>query len=414
MPTGLRCIVFHVKRRSLLHGIISRGRAAAAPRDRRPLGSLESGTELSTEAVSSTEDRASLVHDPESMGGSVHCEPEVEESESLRSDANIAGPMTDPVPGPRTESVGEDVSRETPPPMDDTPIGRAAQLAVEALGRAGEGLPRPEQTRVMVVANQKGGVGKTTTTVNLAASLALHGARVLVIDLDPQGNASTALGIDHHAEVPSIYDVLVESKPLSEVVQPVVDVEGLFCAPATIDLAGAEIELVSLVARESRLQRAIQAYEQPLDYILIDCPPSLGLLTVNALVMRRRGADPDPVRVLRAGGPGAAPAQRGSGARASEPGSACVDDPAHHVRRPHPAGVAGRRRSPEPLRRRGPADEHPALRTHLRGPELWADGAHLRSGFERSALLPRGGAGDGVARGRYPLRRSARPCGHST
>ncbi|MFI0978015.1 ParA family protein [Streptomyces sp. NPDC021093] len=218
------------------------------------------------------------------MTGSEHYEPEVEESESLRSDANIAGPMTDPVPGPRTEAAGDDVSRETSSLPDDTPIGRAAQLAVDALGRAGEGLPRPEQTRVMVVANQKGGVGKTTTTVNLAASLALHGARVLVIDLDPQGNASTALGIDHHAEVPSIYDVLIDSKPLSDVVQPVRDVEGLFCAPATIDLAGAEIELVSLVARESRLQRAIQAYEQPLDYVLIDCPPSLGLLTVNAMV----------------------------------------------------------------------------------------------------------------------------------
>ncbi|WP_282695013.1 AAA family ATPase [Streptomyces sp. CC208A] len=218
------------------------------------------------------------------MAGSSHRELDAEESESLRSDANIAGPMTDPVPGPRTESAGEDVSRETLPPMDDTPMGRAAQLAVEALGRAGEGLPRPAQTRIMVVANQKGGVGKTTTTVNLAASLALHGARVLVIDLDPQGNASTALGIDHHADVPSIYDVLVDSRPLSEVVQPVRDVEGLFCAPATIDLAGAEIELVSMVARESRLQRAIQAYEQPLDYVLIDCPPSLGLLSVNALV----------------------------------------------------------------------------------------------------------------------------------
>jgi chromosome partitioning protein len=170
---------------------------------------------------------------------------------------------------------------------DDTPIGRAAQAAVAAMGRATEVLPRPARTRVMVVANQKGGVGKTTTTVNLAASLAMQGARVLVIDLDPQGNASTALGIDHHAEVPSIYDVLVEGKPLADVVQPVVDVEGLFCCPATIDLAGAEIELVSLVARESRLQRAIEAYEQPLDYILIDCPPSLGLLTVNAMVAGR-------------------------------------------------------------------------------------------------------------------------------
>ncbi|WP_079166851.1 ParA family protein [Streptomyces oceani] len=221
-----------------------------------------------------------------------------EESEPLRSDANFAGPMADPVPGPRAEST--DAARETPPPMDVSPstdeavpsasggavppVGRAAQQVVEAMHQAGEGLLRPEQTRVMVVANQKGGVGKTTTTVNLAASLALHGARVLVVDLDPQGNASTALGIDHHSEVPSIYDVLVENKPLSEVVQPVPDVEGLFCAPATIDLAGAEIELVSLVARESRLQRALEAYDQPLDYILVDCPPSLGLLTVNALV----------------------------------------------------------------------------------------------------------------------------------
>ncbi|WP_245246490.1 ParA family protein [Streptomyces lonarensis] len=212
----------------------------------------------------------------------------VEESEPLRSDANIAGPTAEPVPGPRSEQPDApggavDMGRAAPG-GNGLPASRAAQLAVAAMHRTGGALPRPAETRTMIVANQKGGVGKTTTTVNLAASLALHGARVLVVDLDPQGNASTALGIDHHAEIPSIYDVLVEGRPLSEVVQPVMDVEGLFCAPATIDLAGAEIELVSLVARESRLQRAISKYEQPLDYVFIDCPPSLGLLTVNALV----------------------------------------------------------------------------------------------------------------------------------
>jgi chromosome partitioning protein len=144
----------------------------------------------------------------------------------------------------------------------------------------------------LTVANQKGGVGKTTTTVNVAAALAQAGLRVLVVDIDPQGNASTALGIDHHADVPSIYDVLVDGKAIVDVVQECVDVPNLWCVPATIDLAGAEIELVSLVAREMRMQRALTAYidgtaergEERYDYVLIDCPPSLGLLTVNAFV----------------------------------------------------------------------------------------------------------------------------------
>ncbi len=149
---------------------------------------------------------------------------------------------------------------------------------------------RPAHPRVMTVANQKGGVGKTTTTVNIAAALAQKGLRVLVIDIDPQGNASTALGIDHHAEVPSIYDVVVDGDELAEVIQACPDVPNLFCAPATIDLAGAEIELVSLVARESRLKTALarqfeaMSDEERFDYVLIDCPPSLGLLTVNAFV----------------------------------------------------------------------------------------------------------------------------------
>jgi chromosome partitioning protein len=137
----------------------------------------------------------------------------------------------------------------------------------------------------MTIANQKGGVGKTTTAVNLAASLAQHGSRVLVIDLDPQGNASTALDMDHRSGVPSVYDVLVEERPLADIVRPAAEMPGLFCAPATIDLAGAEIELVPMVARELRLAKALRAFDaSQLDYVFVDCPPSLGLLTVNALV----------------------------------------------------------------------------------------------------------------------------------
>ena len=145
--------------------------------------------------------------------------------------------------------------------------------------------PRPAACRVITIANQKGGVGKTTTAVNLAAALAQHGSRVLVIDLDPQGNASTALDVEHRAGTTSIYHVLVDDQPLVGIIRAVNDIPLLYCAPATIDLAGAEIELVPMVAREGRLSRALQAYdESQLDYILIDCPPSLGLLTVNALV----------------------------------------------------------------------------------------------------------------------------------
>ena len=186
----------------------------------------------------------------------------------------------DPEVSRGTRSV---VVPETPPDPADTPIGRAAEAAVGV--RGGQPWPRPARCRIMTIANQKGGVGKTTTAVNLAASLAQHGLRVLVIDLDPQGNASTALDVAHHIGVPSVYDVLVDDRPLAEVVRPVGAMPGLYCVPATIDLAGAEIELVPVVARELRLTRALKAYDMSnLDYVLVDCPPSLGLLTLNALV----------------------------------------------------------------------------------------------------------------------------------
>ncbi|MGQ0625309.1 MAG: ParA family protein [Sporichthyaceae bacterium] len=171
---------------------------------------------------------------------------------------------------------------------DELPIAAAARSAAALRSGSLPQLPRPPQRRVMVVANQKGGVGKTTTTVNLAAALSMHGLRVLVVDLDPQGNASTALGVPHQAGTPSTYELLVDGASVKECVQEVAGLPGLSCVPATIDLAGAEIELVSLVARESRLLRALDAYAQDdLDYVLIDCPPSLGLLTINALVAAR-------------------------------------------------------------------------------------------------------------------------------
>ena len=180
-----------------------------------------------------------------------------------------------------------------PPAGDDTPMAQA--LAAQARRRIQLGerrLPRPDRPRIITVANQKGGVGKTTTAVNIAAALAQGGLKVLVIDLDPQGNASTALGVDHRQGVDSVYDVLIGGRDLHDVVTPTA-IQGLDCVPSTIDLAGAEIELVAMVARETRLVKALGANGgEPsaglgYDYVFIDCPPSLGLLTVNAFVAAR-------------------------------------------------------------------------------------------------------------------------------
>ncbi|MFM7859878.1 MAG: ParA family protein [Candidatus Nanopelagicaceae bacterium] len=165
----------------------------------------------------------------------------------------------------------EDVSRET---------GRASSKVI-GVRRLREAMPAPARVRTFVVANQKGGVGKTTTTVNIAAALSMGGLKVLVIDLDPQGNASTALGVEHRNSL-GIYEVLMGSAKAENVIQKVAGFPSLDAIPSNTSLAQAEINLVSMVAREARLKDALAEIKESYDYIFVDCPPSLGLLTVNA------------------------------------------------------------------------------------------------------------------------------------
>ena len=169
-------------------------------------------------------------------------------------------------------SQSGDDSRETSTPSSTKVVG---------VRRLKEAMAKPASTRIFTVANQKGGVGKTTTTVNIAAALSMGGLRVLVIDLDPQGNASTALGVEHRQSA-GVYEVLMGDAQISEVIQKVAGFPALDCVPSNTSLANAEINLVSMVARELQLKAAIDEISANYDYIFIDCPPSLGLLTINA------------------------------------------------------------------------------------------------------------------------------------
>jgi chromosome partitioning protein len=198
-------------------------------------------------------------------------------------------------PEPKVDAAAAPIAAEeesTPVAVDEEPqAGAALSQAPDdrdptgetpvapSVAQAGSANPLP---RVLAVANQKGGVGKTTTSVNLGAALAELGFRVLVIDLDPQGNATTGLGIDARNFELSMYDVMMRDASLEDCVEPT-SMKNLFVAPATIALAGAEIELVPAFSRELKLKRSIEAVLDDFDYVLIDCPPSLGLITVNAL-----------------------------------------------------------------------------------------------------------------------------------
>jgi chromosome partitioning protein len=186
-----------------------------------------------------------------------------------------------PVPNPPTmaEIVGEAATNMAPVAEPVTEAAAPSEAPPVRKPHPASLRPLP---RVIAVANQKGGVGKTTTAVNLGAGLAELGFRVLIVDLDPQGNATTGLGINQRNLEHSVYDVLLHDVALDDCVEPTA-VRNLFVAPATIDLAGADIELVPAFSRELRLRRAIEALDDSFDFTIIDCPPSLGLITVNGL-----------------------------------------------------------------------------------------------------------------------------------
>lgn len=222
--------------------------------------------------------------------GALHVKPHdetAEAREAAQGRAHAASPTDDPegavassgaVPRSAPEQAHEGRSEEEGQEADEAPPEPA-------------GLPRFERAQLLAVANQKGGVGKTTTAVSLAAALADLGCRVLLVDLDPQGNATSGVGLQVQTDQPTIYDVLVRGEHVRDAIVTT-DVANLSVVPSTVDLAGAEVELVSAFSRELQLRQALEPVHGEFDVILIDCPPSLGLLTVNALSAADAGLIP--------------------------------------------------------------------------------------------------------------------------
>jgi chromosome partitioning protein len=221
--------------------------------------------------------------EPEMHGGPPPGAPVVAaESAALDHPGAVASPPPPSVLGSVTVGTSGEATTELTPaaeapqpePMAERPLPEAPPAPA----------PRPVRAlpRILAIANQKGGVGKTTTAVNLGAALAELGYRVLVVDLDPQGNATTGLGINPRSLDASVYDVLMHDTPIEDTIEPT-SLRNLFVCPATIDLAGAEIELVPAFSRELKLRRALEPVRDDFDFVLMDCPPSLGLITINGL-----------------------------------------------------------------------------------------------------------------------------------
>ncbi len=259
---------------------------AATDHDESASGDVANPTMSDADPLVTSEPQPEIVVDEPETITVLETEPAVVDS-PRHGDTKDGSPPMDAI----EPSIEPSIEPEAPtndavePEMSSSDVAGAA--AAETAARE----PQPDSTpaddtyelpRIVAVANHKGGVGKTTTAVNLGAGLAELGFRVLVVDLDPQGNASTGLGINHRTVQGSVYDVLMNDAPVEDCVEPTA-VRNLFVVPATIDLAGAEIELVPAMSREFKLRRALQQVEDDYDFTLIDCPPSLGLLTVNGL-----------------------------------------------------------------------------------------------------------------------------------